>query len=313
MDKLKKNWFWVLVGLIALAAAVVYVMFVSGAVEKEAESEKKIDRSMKLMSSLSRKKPTPEWYEVLDGNLKRLDSEKELVMKDLMDSDSAIDAFFDLDQRDTTTMLVPPSSRYPEFKEMMQIKWSDLIARYGDEASMTCQVGVLAALEPSWLRNVQNPSSELQVSEAMKRYWIVEELLGVLKESGAVNVSSFKLGRNIERDQYKYNGQLFWGERSLEVSLSLEADLLSGLMRKIHESSFLFRVVGLTLKNVIDAPLGVTSNADFVSFRDPEMQEVTISVHHFDYVKEGEILSFGEGAAPGGAVNTNAGRRRRGR
>ena len=313
MDKLKKTWFLIVNVAVALTTLVIYFLYVSGASDREAEVVEKLDRSRRVVTSLARQKPTPAWFEQLDKNVEQVTKEKETLFNRLGERDDLLDVFYSLEDRSQTTTSIPPAGRYPEFKELMQVKWSQLNTQYCSEGSkFFCAPAVLTGLEPSWLRSVQTPASELQVREAMKRYWITKEILEVLSEHGILSLSAFDLGKNVAFDQYKRGDQLFWGVRDVKLVARIDAKKFSELMSAFHSSEFKFRVLSFDLKNVIDSPSGVTSDVNFVSFRDPESQEMTLRLSHFDLVQEGEVLSFGgEGASPSAGIEAGGRRRRR--
>jgi hypothetical protein len=312
MDKLKENWFLMVNVSIFLATLIIFFMYVVGATGREGDMVDKLDRSRRVVTSLAREKPTPAWFELLDDNVAAVSDEKKILSNLLKDRDELLDVFYSLEDRSQATKSIPSTRRYPEFKELMQAKWSALIARYCSQGSpYSCASSVLTVLEPSWLRSVHTPASELQVRESMKRYWISTEILKILSAHGTQGLSTFELGKNVSHEQYKKGDQLFWGVRDIKLVARIKAEKFSELLRAFHESDFKFRVLSFDLKNVIDSVPGVTSDVTFVSFRDPETHDIVLNLSHYDLVQEGEVLSFGgEGAAPNAGIQ-NAGRRRR--
>jgi hypothetical protein len=126
-----------------------------------------------------------------------------------------------------------------------------------------------------------------------------------------LGLSGFELGRNVSHAQYKKADKLFWGVRGIKLTANIESKRFSELLSAFHDSHFKFRVLSFELNNVIDSPSGVTSNVNFVSFRDPEAHKMVLTLSHYDLVQEEEVLSFGAGGATPNAGSQRTGRRRR--
>lgn len=312
MDAVKKYGLVVLNAVIFVATLTIYFLYVAGASDAEAELEKKLERSSQNLSSLARQKPTPAWYEALESDKGLLVEEKAKLLAPILSADAPLDQFFSLDDREAKVQDAPTAGRYPEFKELMQAKWTALLEKHqGEEAELLCDGDVFKSVEPSWLRSIQTPSTGLQVSEAMKKYWITEEVVNILEQNGVKLLKNINISINKEHESYKKGEQLFWGFRDLELEVVGDSKQLSALIRAFHESALRFRFVGFDLENVIETPNGVKSNAQFVSFTDPELQTMRLKLMHFDYIKDGEALSFTD--ATGGGASSSGQTPRRGR
>lgn len=310
MKKFKKNWFILLNSLIALATLVVFIIGVMGASSAQDALTKSIEAGCRNLDGLAKKKPTPEWYALLESKVKALESEKKDILSPLLISDNLIHRFFDINNRDLI-VATPIDGRYTEFKEMMQDKWKLLSERFCiEKGPFLCKPELLTALEPHWLRTAETPSKALEVSESMKRYWITLEVLEILEKVTLFSIEKIAMGPLSEDPNYANSGKPFWGVRSLDLTLHMDSKKIKNLLKMFHESSLLFRVVGIQIKNEFSAPLGIESNADYVVFDGIERQAVSLVVLHYDYVQDGEELVMEAGIAPGIKAN-NVGRGRR--
>ena len=310
MGHIKKNWFLILNGLILLATLVVFVLGVMGSSSAEATAIKNIESGCKNLEALAKKKPTKEWYALLDSKVAALESDKKAILSPLLISDNLIHRFFDLNNREIIVS-TPIVGRYPEFKEMMQEKWLALSKRFClENAPFSCKPEILTALEPTWLRTAVTPGKASEVSDAMKRYWITLEVFDIFDKVGLISLEKMAMGPLSEDPNYAYGGKPFWGVRTLEITLHLESHKIHKLLKMFHDSALLFRVVGINVKNEFSAPSGVTSNADYVVFDGIERQALSLVVQHYDYVQEGEELVLEAGIAQGiNANNARSGRR----
>lgn len=291
MAALKQYGFAIFNGVVLLATLIVYFLFISGRGEQVASAEKKLDKDLRSFSSLMKGKPTQAWYALVEENKKKLEDAAMDLEAPLLKADSHISRFFDLEQRSELTDEIPQPNYYQEFKELMAEKWNALSSAFsGKGGPFGYASESLKKLEPSWLRNESSPSGEQDVVDSMKKYWIVVELLELLSEQKILVLDELGVGDVVVDPLYQLGAEPFWGYRPILIKGRLQVGKEEGLFRAFHYSKHRFRVLGFTFDNVQTAPQGVTSNAPFVSFQDPEILDFELRLNHYDYRNEGESL-----------------------
>ncbi len=158
-----------------------------------------------------------------------------------------------------------------------------------------CPRAVLAALEPKWLREPVALTLD-QAREAQKRYWIIEHLLGIFKEVPILALKAMIIQDEQLEPGAELNGQPFWSSRGVGCSLEISHHNAIELMRRIHQSPLLLRVVGFRQRNLNTAPPGVQSDAVFVSFSEDPGVELQLILKHYDLLGSAEAESIKKGA-----------------
>jgi hypothetical protein len=277
---------------ILLACGTMYFFFtgVLGFGDRLEKKEEGLTRHERQLRSLSRQKPDPSWYEGVDENLAALELEKQSVLERLVLADERIEKYYDLDSREQLTDLLP-TGRYAEFKEMLQEKWNHL--RRGDDLTLKWDKKMLLSLEPKWLRSSQTPSRGIDVEEAMKRYWIVKELLGLMDATGAVDLLELNCTKPSESLSHQVVGKPFWFYRDLMVTVVLPSGLVRETLESVHDSEFLFRTVGYKIENQKSRLPDVVTDADFLSFDNNHLVKLSLGLRHYDLVRDdGDIADF---------------------
>ena len=154
-----------------------------------------------------------------------------------------------------------------------------------------CAPSTISALEPKWLRNNNVPGKEHEMLEAMKNYWITVELLRIFEVVGIDALLKVEISPPMQTQAYNIGQDLFWTYRQISAFVQIQIGKTEKLWEEVHASPYLFRAVGFDLSNIIDLPQGVKSDAPHVSFdKNPQRQNLSVKLWHFDYIQEGEQL-----------------------
>jgi hypothetical protein len=316
MDALKKYAFLIINGVIFLATLVLYFLSVSGRRGELEKIENKLEKDRKSLITLSSRKPTQRWYDIVDKNMDKVRGGLQSIENGPRMADQVIHRFFDLSNPAELTDSAPGRNTYPVFKEMMVKKWDSMAGAFcGEEGPFGLEAKVLSAIEPPWLRSDSPPTHEQQVIDAMKSYWITTDLLEVLSESKVEQLSALTLSPLRRNAVYQLAGKDFWGYRDIVVEGGIQMEDVEGLFRAFSETGKLYRVTGFSFENVISTPPEIQSDASFLKFSESRPQVFKLNLLHFDYLSEGESFEeIGMTSGPGSSSSRRtgkSGRRRR--
>lgn len=300
MQALKEYWF-VLANLAFFIGVVVfYFVGVDGLNGEKEKIASKFKSQNNTMRQLKVKKPTPVWAEELEKNKNLLANDLKTMITSIENSDDLIEGFVSTEDPSKVVDQLPSLQDRRIFKENLAKRWAGLQKMYCQNAEggeikdvkdgFVCNASVLQALEPSWLRNEENPQNNLEISEAQKRFWITEEVLRMLKSEKVRALTDLKIDAPISSVKYQNGGKSLWNHRDMTVSVILPTDQTLNLMKKIHNSKMLFRTIGFQQKNIVWAPEGVHSNVEYLHFtKGMEARvELTLNLRHFDYIRDSE-------------------------
>lgn len=318
MSFVKTYWFALVNVLVFLGVLIFYFVAVSGIQEENDKITEVIEREIRTINALKMKKPSNAWYSAHDKNAERLNVQFSDVVDHFVSSDNLIEKFFSVSS-DELVSTVPDKATRPEFKELLAKKWDELIAQYaydksGFDNEMTeeeiqefkkgklFERSLLSKLEPEWLRNVVTPKQDGQISEAQKRFWIIQELCYILRENNIKDCLKLELGKVYQSEEYKRAGKPYWTIRDLKLSINIEVNKVKVLLKSFFESKLLFRVVGMHQSNKVVLPEGVRSDAIFISFDKPFEVKLGLDLRHYDYYKTDEVV-YEEVRQQGSSVN----------
>lgn len=318
MNFLKQYWFSLLNGIVLLSSLIFYFVAVAGQASLQEESVDTIEREGRLIRNIMRKKPTSEWYKSHQENLAQLEAEQKQILMNYISKDKPLELFFSLNQPDVNVAQIPDSRDRLIFKEIMAKKWDQLIKKYGigkddekEKKGFWCSKNVLTALEPSWLRNTSNPKSDREIVESQKRYWIVQEVLEILEANKVRRLEKFHLNSPQSHKEFQYEGKDVWLSRKLEFDVQVDSKSVFALMQAIYNSRLRFRVTAFEQENLVMKPLGVSSDAIFVTFKKDPLVLLKLQLHHYDFIQDGEELYLEEQSGQGNRPKRGRGRRGR--
>lgn len=289
MAAIKKYGFLILNGIILLATLILYFFMVSGRREDLEKLEGRLEKDRKKLVSLSLRKPTDRWYDVVKKNIEQVNGGLQSIENGPKLADQAIHKFFDLENPSEIIDKAPDRNDYSVFKEMMVKKWDSLIQAFcAPNGPFGLQSKVLNDLEPEWLRSDIPPTHEHQVIDAMKSYWITMDILELLSENKVRLLNELGVSSLSRTSDYQISEKDFWGYRTVQIKGRIDVDNVEKLFESFSDPERLYRVTGFSFANVIVPPVGVNSDAPFLRFSEDEPQVFTLTLMHFDYLREGE-------------------------
>ena len=346
MKKLKEHWFGLLNGFIFLLALAFYFIEVSGLKAEKEKIEQSLISTTRNLRQLTTQRPTMMWLQQTEANKKSLETELFNVRVDIEKADMLIEGFISTEDANAIVFKLPAVQDRRIYKDILARKWQELADKYCqkdvankgaaengevvdgalkaraslDGKPFLCGVEVPGKLEPTWLRNAENPSSDQDVSESQKRFWIAREIFKICEEAGVLELQSLQLNEVVQSGAYQFKDQAVFQHRDVTLVVVLQVDKTMPMMKQVHDSPLLFRITGFQQDNQIAAPAGVRSNVEFLHFTKGESAKVqlTLNIRHFDYLQPNELTaaaSGAEGVAPGalksGAARSSRGRSRR--
>jgi hypothetical protein len=310
MALLKTHWFAAANLLVALLVYLFYLFSVSGIAGENKKIAAQIENEINTIGALKFRNPTEAWYKIVSESELNLKGQADKIQSSFIRADSPIEKFFNINGSGIGVK-IPDAQDRPQFKAVMAKKWDELLLEFSNDSKELKELkrqdsavegevkeeeriklrltsrSVLQRLEPNWLRSSMTPRLDSEISISQKRFWIIKSICEILRQNGVVNLSSLEIKNVKEDSSYAHNGKPFWVVRDLKLNLLIEDVKVPNLMKAFFENDKLFTVVGLNQTNKVAMPVGVKSNAIFISFEKPYLVSLELSLRHYDYRTEG--------------------------